>query len=295
MLTNKIRSVFVLMPVGLVPLVSIDLLLSAQAIEIKSSLTGVGGDSATPLIAQRSTNNRPTVKPWAKPGKRPNPPAQPGNRPNLKPWAPPNSNRPDFKPWVPPAGSKPGGKPLPPWGPPGTRPPDWRPPENRPPNWKPPANRPPNWRPPNNRPGYNPPWVRPAWRPGWRPGPGGWWPIYRPWINVNVKRWYRAPILTGITLLGTAAIVDLVSDALDDRREYVLIPDTDFGLIFSSVSARGINDVVFQYRIAGTVQSATADCEDFRWSSPPNSPRQRPASYPAQQLLNAACIIAYGE
>lgn len=266
--------------------------LSVQAIEPEfNQPVGIQSDRLTLLLAQRGSNSnrRPAIKPWTKPsgGTFPNRPTRPNNRPNLKPWPPPNSNRPGLKPWVPPTGTKPGNT-LPPWGPPGTRPPNWKPPANRPPNWRPPVNRPPNDRP-------IPAWVRPSWRPGWRPGPAGWWPIYRPWINVNVKRWYRAPVITGITLLGTAAVLNLLSDALDNQREYVLIPDTNFQLIYSSVSARGINDVAFDYRVGGTIQAATADCETFRWSSPPRAPRQRPASDATQQLLNAACIVAYGE
>jgi hypothetical protein len=123
-------------------------------------------------------------------------------------------------------------------------------------------------------------------------------PRIRPWRPLRrwrIVRWYRAPVITGLTLLGSAVVFDLISDSAKQGKDTVEIPDTEFGLLYSSVSAKGINDISFDYRVAGATQSASADCEAFTWASPPTAPRQPPATPGAQQLLHTACIVAYGE
>ncbi len=124
-----------------------------------------------------------------------------------------------------------------------------------------------------------------AW--GYR-GYGGWgyggagWPGWGAW-----GAWYAGTAaVTG--LLSVATVSSLVTAAQSASQPTIQIPNTNAYLNYPSVQGYGGQNVSFEYTIAGQQFSAIGNCQSFTINgAPPQSGNQ-------QQLLNAACSVAYG-
>ena len=132
-----------------------------------------------------------------------------------------------------------------------------------------------------NRPNWvNNNWDRNRpWRYGWYGGSTwnnwGWWP-------GRAAAW-------GVGTLATFAVIDsLVDSAVSNQTNYIVVPNSDYSLYYTSVQASG--DVVsFQADDGSTTLSYQADCQAGTLNGAP------PQSADEAQLLNAACQVAFGQ
>ena len=132
-----------------------------------------------------------------------------------------------------------------------------------------------------NRPNWvNNNWDRNRpWRYGWYGGSTwnnwGWWP-------GQAAAW-------GLGTLATFAVIDsLVDSAVSNQTSYIVVPNSDYSLYYSSVQANG-DLVSFQADDGSTTLSYQADCRSGTLNGMP------PQSADEAQLLNAACQVAFGQ
>lgn len=102
--------------------------------------------------------------------------------------------------------------------------------------------------------------------------------------------WGASPAAWGVTALTTAAIIDAaVDDAIDDQVTCIAVPSTSYELYYPSVEPAGSEGVTFVVNTnTGTVEM-TADCEQGTLDG------RTPRTAAEAELLNAACVEAYGD
>jgi hypothetical protein len=132
-----------------------------------------------------------------------------------------------------------------------------------------------------NRPNWvNRNWdVNRPWRYGWYGGSywnnWGWWP-------GRAAAW-------GLGTLATFAVIDsLVDSAVNSQTSYIVVPDSDYSLYYSSVQASG-DLVSFQADDGSNTNTFRADCRSGTLNGYP------PQNADEAQLLNAACQVAFGQ
>ncbi|MFM7652950.1 MAG: hypothetical protein ACKO5M_08530 [Vulcanococcus sp.] len=132
--------------------------------------------------------------------------------------------------------------------------------------------------------------LYPGWaRPGWglaRPWNAGW---YGGWSSPSWGWWGARAVTWGIASLATAAIInDAVDDAIDDHVSYIVVPNSDYQLLYGTVSPAGGSSVSFDVTSNGSTYRLTADCNAGTLNG------RDPGSPAEAELLNAACQVAYG-
>jgi hypothetical protein len=132
-----------------------------------------------------------------------------------------------------------------------------------------------------NRPNWvNNNWnVNRPWRYGWYGGSTwnnwGWWP-------GRAAAW-------GLGSLATFAVIDsLVDSAVNNETSYIVVPDSDYSLYYSSVQPTG-DLVSFQADDGSNTLTFRADCRSGTLNGYP------PQNADEAQLLNAACQVAFGQ
>jgi hypothetical protein len=136
-----------------------------------------------------------------------------------------------------------------------------------------------------NRVNLYPGWARPGWGVA-RPWNYGW---YGGWATPNWGWWGARAAAWGIAGLATAAIInDAVDDAVDDHVSYIVVPNSDYHLLYGTVSPSGSSGVVFDVTAGSTTYQLSADCKQGTLNG------QSPTSASEAELLNAACQVAYG-
>ncbi|MFN7900016.1 MAG: hypothetical protein ACK5N0_10195 [Synechococcaceae cyanobacterium] len=137
------------------------------------------------------------------------------------------------------------------------------------------------------------PWAaQPAWvRPGWgqaRPWVWGWYgqsatPTWA-WWPAQSARWGAA------TLASAAAIDAAISGAIASQQPVIAVPGTQgqLQLVFASVQPLGPGLVSFLAAGAAGGFGLTADCSAGLLNG------QRPANLAQAELVNAACLVAFG-
>ena len=132
--------------------------------------------------------------------------------------------------------------------------------------------------------------VRPGWaRPGWgvaRPWNYGW---YGGWSTPTWGWWGARAAVWGVATLATAAIInDSVNDAVSSNATYIVVPNTNYQLLYGTVQPSGSNSVSFVMQANGNNYQLTANCNQGTINS------QEPSNAEEAELLNAACQVAYG-
>ena len=132
--------------------------------------------------------------------------------------------------------------------------------------------------------------LYPGWaRPGWglaRPWNAGW---YGGWSSPSWGWWGARAATWGIASLATAAIInDAVDNAIDDHVSYIVVPNSDYQLLYGTVSPAGGSSVSFDVTANGSTYRLTADCNAGTLNG------RDPGSPAEAELLNAACQVAYG-
>ena len=132
--------------------------------------------------------------------------------------------------------------------------------------------------------------VRPGWaRAGWgvaRPWNHGWyggWPVPTwGWWGARAAAW-------GVATLATAAVINnAVDNAVSSNATYIVVPNTNYQLLYGTVQPSGSNSVSFVMQANGSNYQLTANCNQGTING------QEPSNAEEAELLNAACQVAYG-
>jgi hypothetical protein len=128
--------------------------------------------------------------------------------------------------------------------------------------------------------------------PGWaRPG----WGYARPWnygwydSGYRSSNWGWNAAAFGLTTLTTAAIINsAVDNAVSNQTSYVVVPNSDYRLLYGTVEP--INDQSVRFAVeAGSGETYfDADCNRGTLNG------RNPTSASEAELLNAACQVAFG-
>ncbi|MCP9849605.1 hypothetical protein [Cyanobium sp. Morenito 9A2] len=132
--------------------------------------------------------------------------------------------------------------------------------------------------------------VRPGWaRAGWgvaRPWNHGW---YGGWNTPTWGWWGARAAAWGVGTLATAAIINsAVNDAISSNQTYIVVPNTNYQLLFGSVQPSGTAGVTFAVTADGSTYELSADCNAGLING------QEPQNAQEAELLNSACQVAFG-
>ena len=132
--------------------------------------------------------------------------------------------------------------------------------------------------------------LRPGWaRPGWgvaRPWTWGW---YGGWSNPPWGWWGARAAAWGIGTLATAAIINAaVDDAVQANQTAILVPNSDYQLLYGSVQPSEGSLITFLVQANGSEYQLSADCQRGLLNG------REPNSAAEAELLNAACQVAFG-
>jgi hypothetical protein len=132
--------------------------------------------------------------------------------------------------------------------------------------------------------------LRPGWaRPGWgvaRPWNWGW---YGGWSTPPWGWWGARAAAWGIGTLATAAIInDAVNDAVQANQTAILVPNSDYQLLYGSVQPSNGSLISFIVQANGNNYEISADCQRGLLNG------REPNNAAEAELLNAACQVAFG-
>ncbi len=132
--------------------------------------------------------------------------------------------------------------------------------------------------------------LHPGWaRPGWgyaRPWNYGW---YGGWATPTWGWWGARAAVWGIGSLATAAIInEAVDNAINSQQTMIIVPNSNYQLLYGTVQPTGSNSVQFNVSVDGSTYQLTADCQSGLLNG------VQPASSAEAELLNAACQVAFG-
>ncbi|MCP9797248.1 hypothetical protein [Cyanobium sp. Lug-B] len=132
--------------------------------------------------------------------------------------------------------------------------------------------------------------VRPGWaRPGWgvaRPWNHGW---YGGWATPSWGWWGASAAAWGVGALATASIINSAVDAaVASNQTVIVVPNTQYQLLFGTVQPTGTSTVAFDVSANGSVYQLSADCQSGLLNG------QVPGNAQEAELLNAACQVAFG-
>ncbi len=128
-------------------------------------------------------------------------------------------------------------------------------------------------------------WARAGWGVA-RPWNYGW---YGGW-NTPTWGWWGARAATwGIATLATASIINnAVNSAISANQTTILVPNSNYQLIFASVVPTSSSVVSFAVTTDGGTYQLNADCNAGLLDG------RQPQSASEAELLNAACQVAFG-
>ena len=131
----------------------------------------------------------------------------------------------------------------------------------------------------------------PGWaRPGWgyaRPWNYGW---YGGWATPGWGWWGASAAAWGVTSLATAAIINAaVDDAVDSHTTTIVVPNTDYRLLYGSVEPVDDQTVSFSIESGDREVALNADCKRGTLDG------RNPSTSQEAELLNAACQVAFGD
>ncbi len=122
-----------------------------------------------------------------------------------------------------------------------------------------------------------------AWHASW--AQGGYWGA-RPWSYG----WYgTAPLAWGVAGMATAAAVtSSVNAAAAEQSTVIVVPQTPYQLNYASVQALEPDAVTFTWTNGAQSETLSGNCRKGTLNGVP-------ATAANAHLLNAACVVAYGD
>ncbi len=131
----------------------------------------------------------------------------------------------------------------------------------------------------------NPGWARAGWGVA-RPWNNGW---YGGWSTPAWGWWGASAAAWGVGTLATAAIINnAVDNAISANQAYILVPSSNYQLLYGSIQPSGTAGVTFAVSADGSTYQLTADCNSGLLDG------RQPQSAAEAELLNAACQVAFG-
>lgn len=131
----------------------------------------------------------------------------------------------------------------------------------------------------------NPGWARPGWGVA-RPWTWGW---YGGWSNPPWGWWGARAAAWGVGTLATAALINAaVDEAVAEQQTTIVVPNTDYRLLYGTVEPSGGTTITFVVQAAGADDQLSADCQRGLINN------REPSSAQLAELLNAACQVAFG-
>ncbi|MCP9840402.1 hypothetical protein KBY93_07095 [Synechococcus sp. J7-Johnson] len=131
----------------------------------------------------------------------------------------------------------------------------------------------------------NPGWARPGWGVA-RPWNAGW---YGGWSSPSWGWWGARAATWGVASLATAAVINnAVDNAVSSNATYIVVPNTDYQLLYGSVQPSGSQGVSFAVTADGSTYQLSADCNQGLLDG------REPSNAAEAELLNAACQVAFG-
>lgn len=128
-------------------------------------------------------------------------------------------------------------------------------------------------------------WARPGWGVA-RPWNWGW---YGGWSSPPWGWWAARTAAWGVSTLASAAIINnAVNNAIAASSTMIVVPDTNYQLLYGTVQPVGSGSVSFVVDANGNQYQLTADCNQGLING------QQPQSIQEAQVLNAACQVAFG-
>lgn len=128
-------------------------------------------------------------------------------------------------------------------------------------------------------------WARPGWGVA-RPWNWGW---YGGWSSPPWGWWAARTAAWGVGTLASAAIINnAVNNAIAASSPVIVVPNTDYQLLYATVQPLGTNSVSFVVQANGTTYQLTANCQQGLING------QQPQSAQEAEVLNAACQVAFG-
>ncbi|WP_259722642.1 hypothetical protein [Synechococcus sp. CS-1328] len=128
-------------------------------------------------------------------------------------------------------------------------------------------------------------WARPGWGYA-RPWNTGWYNGSR---SSSWGWWGASAALWGIGTLATASIINnAVDNAMNSNTTYIVVPNTDYQLLYGSVQPSGSSAVTFAVTADDETYQLTADCNRGTLDG------RNPNSAEEAELINAACQVAFG-
>ena len=109
-------------------------------------------------------------------------------------------------------------------------------------------------------------------------------------LRTETAPWGARAAAWGITRLATAAIInEAVDRAVDRRSSTIVVPNSDYRLLYGSVQPVGDSSATFAVTAADTTYQLTADCSDGLIDGRP------PERSEEAELLHAVCQVAFGQ
>jgi hypothetical protein len=131
----------------------------------------------------------------------------------------------------------------------------------------------------------NPGWARPGWGVA-RPWNAGW---YGGWASPTWGWWGARAATWGVASLATAAVINnAVDNAVSSNATYIVVPNTEYELLYGSVQPSGSQGVSFAVTADGSTYQLSADCNQGLLDG------REPSNASEAELLNAACQVAFG-
>jgi hypothetical protein len=131
----------------------------------------------------------------------------------------------------------------------------------------------------------HPGWARPGWGYA-RPWNTGW---YGGWSSPSWGWWGPRATAWGVASLTTAAVINAaVNDAVNNQVTYIVIPNSNFELMYGTIAPAGTDVVNFEAFMGETRITMRADCRRGTLNG------STPNTIGEAELMNAACQVAFG-
>ena len=136
-----------------------------------------------------------------------------------------------------------------------------------------------------NRANLFPGWARPGWG-ALRPWDQGWYDrrYYTAWSwwGTRSRNWRTT------NLASRVSINKAIDDAINSYTPYIVVPKTNYKLLYGTELPSGDESVSFAVQVNSTDYQLNANCKQGTLNG------QQPINIEEAELLNAACQVAYG-
>jgi hypothetical protein len=107
-------------------------------------------------------------------------------------------------------------------------------------------------------------------------------------VHPHLGWWGARAAAWGVSTLATAAIInDAANNAVDNNTTYIVVPNSNYQLVFGSVQPSGTSAISFAVTDSGDTYQLTADCQLVLLNG------HEPQSATEAEWLNDASQVAF--